>query len=188
MEHLWMQSNWCLMGIHNPDGTIICSKEKAWLVAQGFRQHLEDFNKTYAPVAKMTSTHVIMAFTAANDLDIMASDVKTAFLHCCLCSELYCKQVPGYPLSDPTMVLQVLVTLYDLWQSAFELYTLLLCCFQSLAMQCCEADHTVFYGSWSLSPHPSVPPLTSGNPLFTIIPVHVDNGLIVCNFFLSIPG
>jgi hypothetical protein len=53
----------------------------------------------------MTSICVILAFAAANDLNIMASDVKTTFLHCCPRSELYCKQVPGYPLSDPTSVL-----------------------------------------------------------------------------------
>jgi hypothetical protein len=51
-------------------------------------------------------------------------------------------------------------------------------------MQCCEDDHAVFYGSWSTSPHLSVPPLSSGDPLFAITPVHVDDGLIVCNSLL----
>jgi hypothetical protein len=59
--------------------------------------------------------------------------------------------------------------------------TLLLRCFQSLGMQRCEANHTVFYGSWSSSPHSSVPPLSTGDFLFVIIPIHVDNSLIICN-------
>jgi Reverse transcriptase (RNA-dependent DNA polymerase) len=127
---------------------------------------------------------VILTFAAAHDLEIMASDVKTAFLYCCLHSELYCKQIPGYPFPDPSTVLHVLVALYGLRQSAFEFYTLLFHCFQSLGMCCCEVDHTVFYGSWSSFPYPSVPPLSSGTPLFTIISIHVDNGPIACNSLL----
>jgi Reverse transcriptase (RNA-dependent DNA polymerase) len=110
---------------YHPDSSIICGKEKVQLVAQGFSQCPKDFNVTYAPVAKMASICVILAFAAANDLHIIASNVKTAFLHCHLHSELYCKQVPGYPLSDPSTVLQVLIALYGLCQSAFKFYTLL---------------------------------------------------------------
>lgn len=91
-------------------------------MAQGFSQQPEDYDKTYVPVAKMTSICVILTFAATHDLEIMALDVKTAFLHCCLCSELYCKQIPGYPLLDPSTVLCVLVTLYGLHQSAFEFF------------------------------------------------------------------
>src|SRR5277367_6059729 len=61
---------------------------------------------------------------------------------------------------------------------------LLLRCFTALGMRRCEVDHAVFYGSWSTPPHSSIPSLSSGDPLFAIIPVHVDDGLIVCN---SIP-
>jgi Reverse transcriptase (RNA-dependent DNA polymerase) len=104
--------HWVYAYKYNPDGLIIQGKEKACLVTQGFSQCPEDFDKTYVLVAKMTSICVILTF--ANDLDIMASNVKTAFLHCHLCSELYCKQVPGYPLSNPTSVLQILVALYGL--------------------------------------------------------------------------
>ena len=111
----------------------------------------------------------------------MASDIKTAFLHCRLRSELYCKQIPGYPLSDPTQVLRLLVALYGLRQSAYKFYMLLLRCFTALGMQRCEVDHAVFYGTWLKYPHPSVPSLPGDVPLFAIIPVHVDDGLIVCN-------
>ena len=62
----------------------------------------------------MTSIRIILAYTAANDLEVMASDVKTAFLHCRLWAELYCKQVPGFPLPDPRQVLHLLVALYGL--------------------------------------------------------------------------
>lgn len=50
-----------------------------------------------APVAKMTNIRIILAFAACDDLEVMASDVKTVFLHCQLRNELYCKQIPGHP-------------------------------------------------------------------------------------------
>ena len=172
---------WVFAFKYNPDGSIIRGKEKARLVAQGFSQRPEDFGETYAPVAKMTSIRIILAFAVSNDLEIMASDVKTAFLHCRLRSELYCKQVPGHPLSDPSKVLRLLVALYGLRQSAYEFYMLLLHCFTALGMRRCEVDHAVFYGSWATPPHPSIPSLPHESPLIAIIPVHVDDGLIICN-------
>src|SRR5271156_1806337 len=129
----------------------------------------------------MTSIHVILAYAAANDLEVMASDVKTAFLHCRLQTELYCKQVPGHPLPDPKQVLRVLVAFYGLRQSAFEFYTLLLRCFTSLGLHQCEVDHAVFVGNWTTPPDPSIPALPSGASLFVIIPVHVDDSLFICN-------
>ena len=176
---------WVYAFKYNPDGTIIRGKEKARLVAQGFSQRPEDFDETYAPVAKMTSIRIILAFAAVNDLEIMASDVKTAFLHCRLRSDIYCRQIPGQPpLPEPGKVLRILVALYGLRQSAYEFYMLLVRSFQSIGLQRCDVDHAVFYGTWAIPPDPSIPPLPDNVPLFAIIPVHVDDGLIVCN---SIP-
>ena len=84
VSHKAIGVRWVYTYKYNPDGSIICGKEKGRLVAQGFSQRPEDFDETYAPVAKMTSICIILAFAAANDLEIMASDVKTVFLHCCL--------------------------------------------------------------------------------------------------------
>jgi hypothetical protein len=176
---------WVYAYKYNPDGTIIRGKEKARLVAQGFSQRPEDFDETYAPVAKMTSIRIILAFAAVNNLEIMASDVKTAFLHCRLRSDIYCRPIPGQtPLSAPNTVLCILVALYGLRQSAYEFYMLLVRSFNALGLQRCDVDHAVFYGTWTVPPDPSIPPLPGNAPLYAIIPVHVDDGLIVCN---SIP-
>ena len=176
--------HWVYMYKYNPDGSIIKGKEKARLVAQGFSQQPEDFNETYALVAKMSSIRIILAFAAVNDLEIMASDVKTAFLHCKLRNELHCKQIPGHPLDDPKKVLCILVALYGLHQSAFKFYTLIWKCFMSLGMHCCEVNHAVFSGTWTLPPHSSIPALPSNTPLFAIIPLHVNDGLIISNSLL----
>lgn len=125
---------WVFAFKYNPDGSIIHGKEKARLVAQGFSQQPKDFDETYAPIAKMTSICIILAFAVSNNLEIMVSDVKRAFLYCCLQSELFCKQIPSHPLSDPSKVLHILIALYGLHQPAYELYMLLLCCYTSLGM------------------------------------------------------
>jgi hypothetical protein len=101
---------------HEPDGSIIRGKEKARLVAQGFSQRPEDFDETYAPVVKLTSVRVLLAFANHHDYDIMSFDVKTAFLHARLPYSIYVKQIPGYPEDDPKTVLHLLVALYGLKQ------------------------------------------------------------------------
>ena len=58
--------HWVYAYKYNPDSSIIHGKEKARVVAQGFSQRSEDFDETYAPVAKMTSIRIILAYAAAN--------------------------------------------------------------------------------------------------------------------------
>ena len=106
---------------HEPDGSIIHGKEKARLVAQGFSQRPEDFDETYAPVVKLVSIHVLLAFANHHNYDIMSFDVRTAFLHACLPYSIYIKQIPGYPEDDPKTVLRLLVALYGLKQSAYKM-------------------------------------------------------------------
>ena len=45
----------------------------------------------------------------------------------------------------------------------------------------CEVNHAVFVGTWSSPPDPSIPALPDNAPLFAIVPVHVDDGLVICN-------
>jgi Reverse transcriptase (RNA-dependent DNA polymerase) len=66
---------------YNPDGSIITGKETARLVAQGFSQQPEDYGGTYAPVVKLTSICIVLAFANRFNYKIMSFDVKTAFLH-----------------------------------------------------------------------------------------------------------
>src|SRR5882757_9727839 len=111
----------------------------------------------------------------------MSFDVKTAFLHARLPYSIYTKQIPGYPEDNPRTVLKLLVALYGLKQSAFEWYKLLSRLFGTLGLLRCEADHAVFIGRWTMPPHPSIPVLPSSEPLTLIVPIHVDDGLAICN-------
>ena len=74
--------------------------------------------------------------------------------------------------------------LYGLCQSAYEFYTVLWRCFSSIGMHCCKVDHAIISGTWTIPPHASIPALPLNVPLFVIIPVYIDNGLIVCNSLL----
>ncbi|RDB14617.1 Retrovirus-related Pol polyprotein from transposon TNT 1-94 [Hypsizygus marmoreus] len=165
----------------NPDGSIIRGKEKARLVAQGFNQRPEDYGNTYAPVAKMTSIRMVLAYAALHDLELMCCDVKTAFLNALLSHEVYCKQIPGFPEADPALVYLVLRALYGLKQSSFEWYSLLRSVLEGIGLVRCEVDHAVFYGRFSSSPDASIPMPTDGSDLVIILPVHVDDCLGATN-------
>ena len=165
----------------HPDGSIIRGKEKARLVAQGFSQRPEDFGETYAPVAKMTSIQVVLAFAAANDYEVLCYDVKSAFLHALLSHQVYLKQIGGFPESDPSVVYLALRAIYGLRQSSHEFYCLLRKVLEDIGLIRCEVDHALFFGRFTSPPHPSIPMPTSGEDLVIFMPVHVDDGLVATN-------
>lgn len=175
---------WCYTFKYHPNGSIRRGQEKARLVAQGFSQREGvDFKigEIYAPVVKLTSAQIILAYASFHDYEIMSFDVKTAFLHAKLRYFLYAKQIPGFPEADPQTVLCLLVAIYGLRQSAYEFYILLLKLLLHLGLVRSELDHSVFIGRWASPPHASIPMPSDSKPLFLIVPVHVDDGLAVTN-------
>ena len=161
-------------------GAKIKGKEKARLVAQGFTQRPGQYGETYAPVAKLASVRVLLAWAAVHDLEIFQFDCKTAFLHAKLRHDLYARPFPGFGTSDASKVLRILVALYGLRQSAYEFYVLLMSLLLGLGMIRCEVDHGVFIGEWDSPPDPSIPMPASG-PLVLYVPLHVDDGLGITN-------
>ena len=101
-------------------GMKIPRKEKACLVAQGFNQCPGQFDETYAPVAKMASVCILLAWAAVHDLEIFQFDCKTAFLHAKLRHNVYAHPFPGFSVSSPMKVLCLLAALYGLRQAAYE--------------------------------------------------------------------
>jgi hypothetical protein len=66
------------------------SRFKARLVAQGFTQIPgQDFNHTFAPVARMDSIRSLLSVAAVHDFEIRHLDIKTAFLNGELDEEIY---------------------------------------------------------------------------------------------------
>jgi hypothetical protein len=163
------------------DGKVILGKEKARLVAQGYNQRPGQYDETYAPVAKMASVRILLAWATERDLDIFQFDRKTAFLHAKIRHPLYARPFPGYPASAASKVLRILVALYGLRQSAYEFYMLIFSLLLALGMVCCEVDHGVFMGEWTSAPDPSVVMPADGSPIVLYVPLHVDDGLAITN-------
>ena len=149
----------------DPDRNIIMGKEKARLVALGFRQRPEDFGKTAAPVARLTSVCVILAWAAVQNLEIFQFDCKTTFLHARLRHNVYCHPFSGWPLAQAGNVLRIQAALYGLRQSAYEFYVLLSSLLLAMGLSQCDCDHSIFFGTWSTPPDPGVLMPPDGSPL-----------------------
>ncbi|GJT43419.1 retrovirus-related pol polyprotein from transposon TNT 1-94, partial [Tanacetum coccineum] len=71
-------------------------KNKAWLVACGYRQEEGiDFEESFAPVIRLEAIRIFLAFAAHMNMVVYQMDVKTAFLNGNLREEVYgLKQAP----------------------------------------------------------------------------------------------
>nr|GFA66559.1 zinc finger, CCHC-type [Tanacetum cinerariifolium] len=98
------------------DGTV--DKFKARLVIQGFRQKEGiDYFDTYAPVARITTTRLLLALAAIQNLVIHQMDVKTTFLNGDL-EEVYMKQLEGFVMpGNAHKVCKLVKSLYGLKQA-----------------------------------------------------------------------
>ena len=90
-------SKWVLNIKRKADRTI--DKYKARLVAKGYTQQEGiECERTFLPVVKFESIHLIIAIVARIDLELYKMDVKTAFLNGELEEEIYMNQPLGFEL------------------------------------------------------------------------------------------
>ncbi|GJQ91120.1 retrovirus-related pol polyprotein from transposon TNT 1-94 [Tanacetum coccineum] len=75
----------------------VVSRNKARLVAQGYNQQESiDYDETYAPVARLESIRILLAYACALDFKLFQMDVKSAFLNSFINEEVYVAQPPGF--------------------------------------------------------------------------------------------
>ena len=88
-------TKWIFKNKRDENGIIV--RNKARLVAQGF-SHLEGiyFGETYAPVARLESICILLAYAAHHNFKLQQVDVKSAFLNGPLHELVYVKQPPGF--------------------------------------------------------------------------------------------
>jgi hypothetical protein len=75
----------------------VMTRNKARLVAKCCSQVKGlDFNKTFAPVARLESIRILLAYTTHHDFKLYQMDVKSAFLNGSIKEEVYVEQPPGF--------------------------------------------------------------------------------------------
>ncbi|GJS55632.1 putative ribonuclease H-like domain-containing protein [Tanacetum coccineum] len=101
------------------DERSIVVKNKARLVAQGFRQEEGiDYDEVFAPVARIEAIRLFLAFASFMGFPVYQMDVKSAFLYDTIEEEVYVHQPPGFvDPAHPNKVYKVIKALYGLHQA-----------------------------------------------------------------------
>ncbi|GJW48115.1 copia protein [Tanacetum coccineum] len=102
-------------------------KNKAWLVAKGYRQEEGiDFEESFTLVARIEAIRIFITNAASKNMTIYQMNVKTAFLNSELNKEVYVGQPEGFVDPDhPTHVYRLKKTLYGLKQAPRAWYNTL---------------------------------------------------------------
>ena len=110
-------TKWVFKNKQGEDGDVV--RNKASLVAQGFCQKEGiDFEETFAPVARLESIRILLAFAASKGFKLFQMDVKSAFLNGYIEEEVYVRQPPGFENPKfPNRVFKLQKALYDLKQA-----------------------------------------------------------------------
>jgi hypothetical protein len=75
----------------------VVTRNKARLVAKGYAQVAGlDFEETFAPVARLESIRILLAYAAHHSFKLFHMDVKSTFLNGPIKEEVYVEQPPGF--------------------------------------------------------------------------------------------
>ncbi|GKD56364.1 putative ribonuclease H-like domain-containing protein, partial [Tanacetum coccineum] len=101
------------------DERSIVVKNKARLVAQGFRQEEGiDYDEVFAPIARIGAITLFLAFASYMGFTVFQMDVKSAFLYGTIGEEVYVQQPPGFvDTAHLNKVYKVIKALYGLHQA-----------------------------------------------------------------------
>ncbi|GJZ03174.1 retrovirus-related pol polyprotein from transposon TNT 1-94 [Tanacetum coccineum] len=105
----------------------VVSRNKARLVAQSYNQQEGiDYDETYAPVARLESIRILLAYACALDFKLFQMDVKSAFLNGFINEEVYVAQPSGFiDFKKPDHVYKLNKALYGLKQAPKAWYDIL---------------------------------------------------------------
>ena len=101
----------------NEKGQVV--RNKARLVYKGYAQvEGQDFDETFAPVARLESIRMFLAYSCHKNFKVYQMDVKSTFLNGDLEEEVYMEQPEGFSLTDnPNYVCKLKKALYGLKQA-----------------------------------------------------------------------
>jgi hypothetical protein len=97
----------------------VVKRNKARLVAKGYAQVAGlDFEETFAPVARLESIRILLAYAAHHSFKLFQMDVKSAFLNGPIKEEVYVEQPSGFEDDRyPNHVYKLSKALYGLKQA-----------------------------------------------------------------------
>jgi hypothetical protein len=106
------------------DANSIVIRNKARLVAQGFSQVEDiDFGETFAPVARLESIRILLAYAYHHNFKLQQMDVKSAFINGPLNELVFVKQPLGFENPKfPNHVYKLDKALYGLKQAPHAWY------------------------------------------------------------------
>jgi hypothetical protein len=117
-----VETKWVFRNKQDEHGVV--TRNKARLVAKGYSQ-VEglDFGETYAPVARLESIRILLAYATYHGFKLYQMDVKSAFLNGPIKEELYVEQPSGFEDSEyPNHVYKLSKALYGLKQAPRQWY------------------------------------------------------------------
>ena len=140
----------------------VVTRNKARLVAKGYSQ-VEglDFDETFAPVARLESIRILLAYATHHEFKLYQMDVKSAFLNGPIKEEVYVEQPPGFEDEEyPNHVYKLHKALYGLKQAPRAWYE-------------CLRDFLIENG------------FTIGKADSTLFTRKVENDLFVCQIYVD---
>ena len=97
-NHNVIGTKWIFKNKQDAHGIVICNKAR--LVAQGYTLvEAIEYSEIFAPVARLESICLLLAYASHHNLKLQQMDVKSAFLNGPLNELVYVKQPPGF--EDP---------------------------------------------------------------------------------------
>jgi hypothetical protein len=122
------------------------TRNKARLVAKGYAQVTGlDFEETFAPVARLESIRILLAYVAHHSFRLFQMNVKSAFLTGPIKEEVYVEQPPGFEDDRyPDHVYKLSKALYGLKQAPRAWYDCLRDFLITNAFKVGKADPTLF--------------------------------------------
>jgi hypothetical protein len=124
----------------------VVTRNKAGLVAKGYAQVTSlDFEETFAPVARLESIRILLAYAAHRSFRLFQMDVKSAFLNGPIKEEVYVEQPPGFEDDRyPDHVFKLSKALYGLKQAPRAWYACLRDFLIANSFKVGKADPTLF--------------------------------------------
>ncbi|KAL8145358.1 hypothetical protein AgCh_003519 [Apium graveolens] len=133
-------TKWIFKNKEDEFGTV--TRNKARLVAQGYNQQESiDFDQTYAPVPRLESIRMLLAYACYKKIKVYQMDVKSAFLNGFLEKEVYVKQPPRFEHEQhPDYVYKLKKALYGLKQAPRAWYKRLSKFLKMASFECMRSE------------------------------------------------